>query len=100
MKDKTTMKVLTQDEVRTGLLSLDDWFYLNNSIEKEFKLKSFSDAIAFVVKIGIESEKIDHHPDIFLHSWNKVKIILSTHSDGGVTADDFKLAQIIDDIRK
>ena len=43
---------------------------------------------------------MDHHPDLLLHSWNKVKVILSTHSEGGVTGNDFKLAQTIDEIRK
>lgn len=61
-------------------------------------MKSFADSIAFIVKIGIESEKLDHHPDILLHGWNKVKIILSTHSVGGITDNDFKLANKIDQI--
>ena len=94
------MTALNQDDIRSGLIRLDGWFFLNNSIEKEFKLKSFSDVLAFVVKIGIEAEKADHHPDIFIHSWNKVKIILSTHTEKGVTEKDFNLAKIIDDIRK
>lgn len=94
------MQTLSAKEVKNHLDNLDGWFYLNNSIEKEFTLKSFADAIALIVKIGIEAEKIDHHPDLLLHSWNKVKVILSTHSEGGVTGNDFKLAQTIDEIRK
>lgn len=94
------MQTLSAEEVKNNLDNLDGWFYLNNSIEKEFTLKSFADAVALIVKIGIEAEKIDHHPDLLLHSWNKVKVILSTHSEGGVTGNDFKLAQTIDEIRK
>ena len=94
------MQSLKEEEVKNSLDNLDGWFYLNNSIEKEFTLKTFADAIALIVKIGIEAEKIDHHPDLLLHSWNKVKVILSTHSEGGVTTNDFKLAQTIDEIRK
>ncbi|NJD21993.1 MAG: 4a-hydroxytetrahydrobiopterin dehydratase [Melioribacter sp.] len=94
------MQQLNKDEIKNSLDNLDGWFYLNNSIEKEYTLKTFADAIALIVKIGIEAEKIDHHPDLLLHSWNKVKVILSTHSQGGVTTKDFKLAQTIDEIRK
>ena len=94
------MSSLSAVEVKNSLDNLDGWFYLNNSIEKEFTLKTFADAIALIVKIGIEAEKNDHHPNLLLHSWNKVKVILSTHSEGGVTENDFKLAQIIDEIRK
>ena len=94
------MQTLSAEEVKINLDNLDGWFYLNNSIEKEFTLKSFADAVALIVKIGIEAEKIDNHPDLILHSWNKVKVILSTHSEGGVTGNDFKLAQTIDEIRK
>ncbi len=94
------MPLIQSEDISKYLSQLNGWFYVDNSIEKEFKLKSFSDAIAFIVKVGIEAEKIDHHPNLTLHSWNKVKITLSTHSMGGVTENDFKLAQTIDEIRK
>jgi 4a-hydroxytetrahydrobiopterin dehydratase len=93
------MNTLNPEEITKGMQEIDDWFYVDKSLEKEFKLKTFADALAFIVKIGIESEKMDHHPDINLHSWNKVKITLSTHDAGGVTENDIKLAQIIDKIR-
>jgi 4a-hydroxytetrahydrobiopterin dehydratase len=93
------MNTLNPEEITKGMQEIDDWFYVDKSLEKEFKLKTFADALAFIVKIGIEAEKMDHHPDINLHSWNKVKITLSTHDAGGVTESDIKLAQIIDKIR-
>lgn len=77
---------------------MSGWRNNENSIEKEFEFKDFSTSLAFVVKVGIEAEKFDHHPDILLHSWNKVKITLSTHSSGGVTEKDFKLAGNINGI--
>ncbi len=94
------MKLVSPDEIKKYLSDLTGWFYVDDHIEKEFKLKSFADAVALIVKIGMEAEKLDHHPDLLLHSWNKVKIILSTHSEGGVTENDIKLAQTIDEIRK
>ena len=93
------MNILNPEEITKGMQEIDDWFYVDKSLEKEFKLKTFADALAFIIKIGIESEKMDHHPDINLHSRNKVKITLSTHDVGGVTENDIKLAQIIDKIR-
>jgi len=94
------MELLNPDDIKKYLSNSNGWFFLNDSIEKEFKLKSFADAVALVVKIGMEAEKLDHHPDLLLHSWNKLKVTLSTHSEGGVTENDIKLAQIIDEIRK
>lgn len=74
---------------------LPGWTVGNNVISREFDLKDFQSAITFIIKIGFSSEKMDHHPDIFLHSYNKVKITLSTHSEGGITEKDLKLGAII-----
>ncbi len=90
------MVTLTRVEIDENLKSLSGWIFSENKIEKEFKLKDFSGALDFVNKIGIEAEKMDHHPDILIHSWNKVKIFLSTHSAGGVTSNDFNLANKIE----
>ena len=94
------MELLNAEEITKFLSGLNGWFYLNGSIEKEYKLKSFADAIALLVKIGMEAEKLEHHPDLLLHSWNKVKVTLTTQEVEGVTENDFKLAQTIDEIRK
>ena len=66
-------------------------------IERSFTLKNFVTALAFVNKVGELAEAADHHPDILIHGWNKVKISLSTHSAGGVTAKDFSLAGQVDE---
>lgn len=92
------MEKLTVVEIKENLKSLPGWDYSDNKIEKEFKVKDFVSALSFVNKIGAEAEKMDHHPDILIHSWNKVKIFLSTHSAGGVTANDFNLANKIEKI--
>ena len=94
------MQSLSSDDIKKYLDKLDGWFFIGDSIQKEYQVKSFIDAIALIVKIGIEAEKIEHHPDLLLHSWNKIKVVLSTHSVGGVTENDFNLAQTIDEIRK
>ncbi len=94
------MKILSSNEIDEKLKEITNWIFKNNSITKEFLLKDFKSALLFVNKVGNEAEKMDHHPDIFLHSWNKVKITISTHSAGGVTQNDFNLAKKIDEIAK
>ncbi len=90
------MSLLSVEEIKNNLSDLKGWQQSNNSITKEFELSNFTKVISFVVAIGIEAEKMDHHPDILVYSWNKVKITLSTHSKGGITPMDIKLAGIID----
>lgn len=91
------MSKLSQDQINSDLLKLSGWSFENNSIQKQFQLKDFIEALSFVNSVGMESEKMDHHPDILMFAWNKVKITISTHSAGGVTEKDFSLAQKIED---
>lgn len=86
------MKLLTDAEIKAKLNELSDWHYADKHITKEFTFKDFKEALAFVNKAGNTAEELDHHPDILMHSWNKVKITVTTHSDGGVTSKDFQLA--------
>ena len=91
------MSKLNQDQINSNLSKLAGWSFENNSIQKQFQFKDFIEALSFVNKVGMESEKMDHHPDILMFAWNKVKITISTHSDGWVTEKDFQLAQKIED---
>jgi 4a-hydroxytetrahydrobiopterin dehydratase len=91
------MSKLSQDQIISDLLKLSGWSFENNSIQKQFQLKDFVEALSFVNAVGMESEKMDHHPDILMFAWNKVKISISTHSAGGVTGKDFSLAHKIED---
>ncbi|HYM20590.1 MAG TPA: 4a-hydroxytetrahydrobiopterin dehydratase [Candidatus Kapabacteria bacterium] len=92
------MKLLNDLELTSKLPS--GWMYAasKKSIEKEFKCENFLSAVAFIGKIATEAEAMDHHPDIFLHSYNKVFVTLSTHSAGGVTELDLTLATKIDSL--
>lgn len=89
------MALLSKDEINKKLSTFPGWKFENNQIENEFQFKNFAEALSFVNKVGAFAEEMDHHPDIFLHSWNKVKITVSTHSEGGVTQKDFTLAEKI-----
>lgn len=91
---------LTTKEITASLGKVKGWIKAGKEIHKEFKLKDFAGALAFINRVGEKAEAADHHPDILLHGWNKVKIMLSTHSAGGLTENDFKLAKQIDSVVK
>ncbi len=86
---------LADNKVTEQLNTLSGWQRSGDQIEKDFEFKDFAKALAFVNQVGDEAERMDHHPDIFLHSWNKVKISLTTHSAKGLTENDFELARKI-----
>jgi len=65
-------------------------------IKKEFKFKDFKEALNFVNKIGNIAESENHHPNIYLYGWNKVRITLTTHAIKGLSINDFILASKID----
>jgi 4a-hydroxytetrahydrobiopterin dehydratase len=72
------------------------WQEKNNTLYKEFKFKDFSEAFAFMTRVALAAEKMDHHPK-WTNEYNKVEMWLSTHDAGDVVTDkDRKLAEIVD----
>ena len=67
-------------------------------IARDWKFEDFRGAIAFVDRVADAAEAANHHPDILVHGWNKVRLELSTHSEGGITEADFALAARIDQL--
>lgn len=90
------MNILNNKEINDKLKGLKGWNFSDSQIGKEFKFKDFKAALDFVNRIGKAADEMNHHPDILLHSWNKVRITVSTHSEGGVTDKDFQLAEKIE----
>ena len=90
------MDKMNDNEIQEKVKNLNGWTHIDNSIQKEYEVNDFTKAVGLVTQIGILAEKADHHPDILLHSWNKVKITLSSHDAGGVTGKDFDLAEKIE----
>jgi len=89
------MTKYNKEEVAPMLLNLNDWQFDSDGIEKKFQFKNFTEALGFIVKVGVISEKMNHHPELF-NVYNTVTIRLTTHDAGGVTDKDFKLASEID----
>jgi 4a-hydroxytetrahydrobiopterin dehydratase len=88
-------QLLEPEAVQTLLQEVPGWQQKENSIERTFKFPGFPAAIEFVNAVARLAEEMNHHPDIDIR-WNKVKLVLSTHSAGGLTDMDFTLAQKVD----
>jgi 4a-hydroxytetrahydrobiopterin dehydratase len=90
-------EVLTDDRRADALTRLPDWRYVpeERAITRSFGFRDFSEAFGFMARVALIAEAAGHHPDWF-NSYNRVTIALSTHSAGGVTDNDIKLATAID----
>lgn len=74
------------------------WKEQTNKLHKKFEFKNFSEAFAFMTRVALAAEKMDHHPK-WTNEYNKVEIWLSSHDAGDiVTEKDRKLSEIIDKI--
>jgi 4a-hydroxytetrahydrobiopterin dehydratase len=92
------MAVLSDDDVQDRLTQLETgWQRRGDAIVREFEFDDFQGSVDFVNRITPPAEEMNHHPDLEI-SWNKVIVKLSTHSEGGLTGNDFELAQRIDDL--
>lgn len=89
------MKTYNEKTAELVLEQIKDWVFLNDGIEKKFVFKNFSQALAFIVQVGLLAETKNHHPELF-NVYNKVNIRLSTHDANGVTDKDFDLAKAIE----
>jgi 4a-hydroxytetrahydrobiopterin dehydratase len=89
------MALLSQQEIERRVAD-SDWTREGDAIVREWKLGDFAEAIAFVNRVADLAERANHHPDVLLHGYNRVRLTLSTHSQGGLTDADFKLAGEID----
>ncbi len=91
------MALLSDSEVQERLAAAAGWELADpSSIAREETFPGFVEAIAFVDRVAAVAEEANHHPDILVHGWNKVRLTLSTHSEGGLTDADFALASRID----
>lgn len=77
-------------------LAASEWQRDGQAIAREWIFEDFKQAIAFVNRVADVAETANHHPDIDVHGWNKVRLELSTHSEGGLTQADFDMASRID----
>lgn len=91
------MASLSDEDVQARLAGLEGWERQGDAIEKQFEFDDFSGSVAFVDRITPVANEMNHHPDLAI-SWNKVTVTLTTHSEGGLTENDFELAGRIDSL--
>ena len=84
------MPLATETAIKKFLDDNPVWERDGEAIKAEFKFKDFNEAMGFVTRVALAAEKADHHPDIDIR-WNKVLLVLSTHSEGGITKKDLDL---------
>ncbi|MGH7934561.1 MAG: 4a-hydroxytetrahydrobiopterin dehydratase [Candidatus Binataceae bacterium] len=85
------MAKLGADEIAAQMKTLSGWQYKDDAISKLFRFKEFMDGIRFINQVAALAESADHHPDIQVN-YTRVTFTCSTHSEGGVTGKDIRLA--------
>lgn len=89
-------KVLSEEEIKEGLKSLEGWSYAEDKISKQFEFKDFMDSLGFVNKLAPVFEENDHHPDTHI-MYSKVLFELQRFDSGNkVTDRDFTIAHEIE----
>jgi 4a-hydroxytetrahydrobiopterin dehydratase len=89
------MALLEDSEVEAKLAGLDGWSRDGDAITKTFERGDFVGSVKFVDSLVEPAEAMNHHPDLEI-SWDKVKVTITNHAEGGLTANDFELAGKID----
>ena len=90
------MTELLSDSDIARRLDGSQWTREGDEIVREWKFDDFAAAMAFVNQVAEVAEEANHHPDILLHGWNKVRLSLTNHSAGGLTEADFEMAARLD----
>lgn len=88
-------ELLSASQIKEHLKKVPEWEHEKKAIERLFEFDDFSEAVDFVNAVAEIAEEQDHHPDIDIR-YNRVRLRLSTHSQGGLTELDFELAEKID----
>jgi 4a-hydroxytetrahydrobiopterin dehydratase len=89
------MSLLSDDEI-AGRLRDSAWRREGDEIVRDLKFADFAEAMRFVNAVADAAEAANHHPDILVHGWNKVRLSVTNHAQGGLTEADFALARTVD----
>jgi len=85
------MPAFSSAEIDQALKTIPDWRLDKGALARGFSFSDFGKAISFVNSVAAVAERAGHHPDIDIR-YNKVRLALTTHDAGGITAKDFDLA--------
>lgn len=90
--------LISDERLEEELKNFPLWKRDKNYILREFVGANFSAAVGMVNAIALVAEKLDHHPDILIYGWNKIRVTTLTHAKGGLTEKDFELAKKIEEL--
>jgi 4a-hydroxytetrahydrobiopterin dehydratase len=93
------MAELLSDEEIEARLADSEWRREGDEIVRDWKFENFAEAMGFVNRVADAAEEANHHPDILVHGWNKVRLSLTNHSAGGLTEPDFEMATRFDGLQ-
>lgn len=89
-------KKLNQDDIQRALTDLPGWSVKEGKLHKQYKFKSFAQALGWMVTVGIQADKMDHHPE-WSNVYNRVEVSLVTHDmDNSISSWDVKLARFME----
>lgn len=94
----TTLPKLSEAQIKKLLAQRPGWEHEGAAITREFVFGGFSEATQFIASLAVPANAMDHHPDLQLYRYKRVKVSLTTHSAGGLTQNDFDLAARIDQL--
>jgi 4a-hydroxytetrahydrobiopterin dehydratase len=77
---------------------MSEWREDDGELVRDLEFKDFAEAMAYVNQVAEVAEEANHHPDIKIHGWNKVRLSLFTHSEGRITDADHAMAERIDGV--
>ncbi len=92
------MTQLLSDHEIAERLDGKEWRREGDEIARDWKFQDFASALRFVNQVADAAEQANHHPDILIHGWNKVRLSLTNHSAGGLTEPDFEMADRFDEL--
>jgi 4a-hydroxytetrahydrobiopterin dehydratase len=75
---------------------MEHWRRDGEALVRDLKFDDFAQAMAYVNRVADLAEEVNHHPDILVHGWNRVRLTLTTHSAGHLTDNDYEMARRID----
>jgi 4a-hydroxytetrahydrobiopterin dehydratase len=90
--------LLSNEDVEARVGAVDGWRREGDRIVRDLEFEDFAAAMVFVNEVAGAAEAVNHHPDILIHGWNKVRLTLSTHSAGGITQADLDMAKTLDGV--
>lgn len=94
-------KLKKSQDIESFLKKNKGWVHVkwSSSIKKAFKFTDFNEAFGFMTRVALLAEEMKHHPEWF-NVYNRVEVVLTTHDEGGITDQDFKMAKAMDSYAK